>query len=390
MHWNWGVLFVSLVGCGTTDFGRYESPYSTRAREDEAHPIPRLSVDELFRAFRADPKAAEATYAGRVIEVTGTLGMASASGDVDSSTPEEWLSRIRPASEKRSILFRLTGSLPEIHGVDGTLSTEEDPERIQSILGNPGSGAVGRGRLRRGGPPFFILEECSIVASNPSPAEDRWGKGAGLVINFFRGDRKTGRRIYTLLSFNGIEFAVTGGVGFSVSVPKRDAVRARQVLRAGGLGVVVSEENEDSPVMEQTLIEVANPEYSEWKRFPVNSSRTFQGESGSRVIHFTDRLLEVAPSVIILERTSAGQSWRVRVFPHFTSSKAVAVQEGEEELTIGRERLLCHWVRTGSREVWEKTWYSSSIPGGWAKRERAAPGASTQEVDTVLEFSPGP
>lgn len=386
-----GFILLVLASCSTAGPVTQESSKIPDYALGRSHPIPRVTVERLVAERSADLAAFREKYLHRMVEVVGRVGLGS--GEFDSWSPDLWLWRIFPSSRETCFHLRLTGSLPTIHGVDCFFLNDQEVDSA-ALLSRFRQRAVLRGTLKGGGHPFFFMEECRFLGWEETFPEQN-SDAYSLVAGFLGSDRKTSDRMCNLLDLNGIQCVIYGSVGYSVSVLTRDAPRARALLRHAiqfeGLRAGVYEETEPPSDTALGTVEVTSPEYEAWRAGPLNASRTFRVTSGTGALQYTDHLKEKTPSFVVLERSMGKDKWTVKIFAQITRNATDETErhEGDEELLIGKDRIRCHWIRSGPQGAWEKTWLTSTVPGGWAKKQRRELGTDALIEETVFEYALG-
>jgi hypothetical protein len=124
-----------------------------------------------------------------------------------------------------------------------------------------------------------------------------------------------------------------------------------------------------------------NPVYSYWTGCRPGSWVSFKGESGAagarQLVETTHTLVSLTPEKAVVEESAkvngvAGKSVK-REIPAQEDKPDTIEREGEETITVGREKLACRWMilqqkdkKDGARA---KLWLTREIPGGIARVE---------------------
>lgn len=152
-----------------------------------------------------------------------------------------------------------------------------------------------------------------------------------------------------------------------------------------------SETRTNPPQVRGVTVEEDNPEFHSWESWSLNSWRKFKVISLTGIREYADRLLGLNPHFALLERTLGEDKWTVKVFARLTSTVGVEQDRlhGDEQLQIGTEQIVCHWVRKGTGGTLEKIWYTPKVPGGWAMKHRQGPGIESLEKEIIFEYGSG-
>jgi len=138
-------------------------------------------------------------------------------------------------------------------------------------------------------------------------------------------------------------------------------------------------------------VEDKNPEFLSWRASPLNSWRTFRSVSPGGTREYTDRLREIHPSFVVLERSLGQERWNVKIFS--TTTRVLPLEqarlEGDSTLRIGSREISCYCELRGPAGSWEKTWHSLQVPGGWVMTQRQVPGIGVRVEESVVDYASG-
>jgi hypothetical protein len=86
-------------------------------------------------------------------------------------------------------------------------------------------------------------------------------------------------------------------------------------------------------------------------------------------------------------KDSGGSATVIRI-PFSSMTPGAPPKSGQETLTVAGRQLLCSWIEQVSSlngiELWMKSWFSNSIPGGVARRELKSEGPTGQSTTIVV------
>lgn len=138
-----------------------------------------------------------------------------------------------------------------------------------------------------------------------------------------------------------------------------------------------------------------NPVYTYWKDCRPGSWVTLTGEStagaATQKLETTQTLLSLTPDTAVVEESQKPEGGKAvtakREIKAADEKPDTIESEGDETITVGRQKLACHWIvllpKGRSDGVKARLWLTREIPGGIARLEMLKAGQDAPSLTMV-------